>query len=79
MLAAAANIIVVVVVVVVVAAVTITIGVIPIAVVALAFILRHPLVLSLHWLVVACCFASFICIFATRISLADCCDCRALL
>jgi hypothetical protein len=41
----------------VVAAVTIASIIIPIAVLALAFVLRCPLVLSSCWLVVACCFA----------------------
>jgi hypothetical protein len=39
----------------VVAAVTIAVVIIPVAVIALAFVLRHPLIFSLHWLVVACC------------------------
>ncbi len=38
--------------------------IVPVAVVALAFVLRRPLVLLLRWLVVACCFASVAGIFA---------------
>jgi hypothetical protein len=40
--------------------------IVPTAVIALAFMLRHPLVLSLRRLVVACCFASVAGIFAAR-------------
>ncbi len=52
MLAAAANIVFIVV---LVAAVTITVVSVPVAVIALVFMLRPPLVLLSHWLVVACC------------------------
>jgi hypothetical protein len=45
----------VVVVVIVVTNVTIAIVIVPVAVVALAFVLRRPLVLSSHQQVVACC------------------------
>jgi hypothetical protein len=50
----------VVVVVIVVGAVIVAVVIVPIAVVALAFVLRHPLVLLLRRLVVASCFASVI-------------------
>ncbi len=40
--------------------------IVPNAVIALAFVLRRPLVLSSRRLVVACCFASVAGIFATR-------------
>ncbi len=61
MLAAAANIVVVII---VVGAVIIANVIIPVAVVTLAFVLRCPLVLSSHWLVVACCFDSVAGIYA---------------
>ncbi len=61
MLAAAANVVVLVN---VVGAVIVSDGIVPVAVIVLAFVLRHPLVLSLHRLVVACCFASATGIFA---------------
>jgi hypothetical protein len=75
MLAAATNVVVVVI---VVGTVIATIVIIPVAVVALAFVLRCPLVLLLHRLVVACCFASVAVIFDARHLLADYCVCRAL-
>jgi hypothetical protein len=40
--------------------------IVPIAVIVLAFMLRRPLVLLSHRLVVACCFASVAGIFAAR-------------
>jgi hypothetical protein len=54
------------VVVIVVGAVIIVVVIVPVAVVALSFMLRHPLVLSLCWLVVASCFAYVAGIFAAR-------------
>jgi hypothetical protein len=53
-------------VVIVVGAVIVADVILPIAVVALAFVLRGPLVLLLLRLVVACCFASVAGIFAAR-------------
>ncbi len=53
MLAAAANVVVVLI---DVGAVIVGNVIVPVAVVVLAFVLRHPLVLLLRWLVVACCF-----------------------
>jgi hypothetical protein len=63
MLVAAADIVVIVM---VVGAVIVAVVIVPIAVVALAFMLRHPLVLFLRRLVVACYFASVAGIFAAR-------------
>jgi hypothetical protein len=61
MLAAAANVAIVIV---AVTAVNVAIVIIPIAVIALVFVLRRLLVLSSRPLVVACCFASVVDIFA---------------
>jgi hypothetical protein len=61
MLATAANVVVLVI---VVGAVTVSNDIDPVAVVVLVFVLRHPLILSLRRLVVACCFASVAGIFA---------------
>ncbi len=63
MLAAAANVVVLVI---VVGTVIVGDGIVPVAVVVLAFVLHHPLVLLSRWLVVACCFASVAGIFAAR-------------
>jgi hypothetical protein len=52
MLAAAANVVVLVI---VVGVVIVGNGIVPVAVIVLAFVLCHPLVLSLRRLVVACC------------------------
>ncbi len=60
MLATPSNVVVVVV---VVAAVIITVDIVPIAVVAMVFMLRSPLVLLPRRLDVACCFASVTGIF----------------
>jgi hypothetical protein len=65
MLATAADVFAIVI---VVGAVIVAIVIIPVAVVVLAFVLRRPLVLSLHRLVVACCFASVAGIFAVHSS-----------
>jgi hypothetical protein len=62
----------------VVGAVIVGNGIVPVAVVVLAFVLRHPLVLSSRRLVVACCFASVAGIFAADPLLADYCICHAL-
>jgi hypothetical protein len=61
MLDAAANVVVIAFIVV---TITVAVVIIPVAVVVLAFVLHHPLVLLLHRLVVACCFASVAGIFA---------------
>jgi hypothetical protein len=53
-------------VVIVVGAVIVADVIVPVAVVALAFVLHRPLILSSHQLVVACCFASVAGIFAAR-------------
>jgi hypothetical protein len=53
-------------VVIVVGAVIVADVIVPIAVIALAFVLRHPLVLSLRRLVIACCFASVAGIFTAH-------------
>jgi hypothetical protein len=53
-------------VVIVVGAVIVADVIIPIAVVALAFVLHRPLVLSSCWLVVACCFTFVTGIFVAR-------------
>ncbi len=45
-------------VIIVVSAVIIANVIVPVAAIALAFVLRRPLILLSHWLVVACCFAS---------------------
>jgi hypothetical protein len=63
MLATAANVVVVVV---VVSAVIVTVVMVLVAVVALAFVLCHPLPFLPHRLVVACCFASIAGIFAAH-------------
>ncbi len=63
MLAAAAGVVVVII---VVGVVIVADVIVPIAVVALAFGLRRPLVLLSRRLVVACCFASVAGIIATR-------------
>jgi hypothetical protein len=63
MLAATTNLVVFVI---VVSAVIVGNCIVPVAVVVLAFVLRHPLVLSSRWLVAACCFASVAGIFAAR-------------
>ncbi len=55
-------------VVIVVGAVIVADVIIPIAVVALAFVLHHPLILSSRRLVVACCFTSVTGIFAAHSS-----------
>ena len=55
-------------VVIVVGAVIVVEVTVPIAVIALAFVLRRPLVLSSRWLVVACCFASVAFIFAVHLT-----------
>jgi hypothetical protein len=60
MLAAAADVVVIII---FVGTVIVAIVIVPVAVIALAFVLRRPLVLSLHRLVVACCFASVAGIF----------------
>jgi hypothetical protein len=53
-------------VVIIVGAVIIADVIVPVAVIALAFVLPCPLVLLSLWLVVACCFASVAGIFAAR-------------
>ena len=63
MLAAAADIVAAVI---VVGMVVVADVIVPVAVIALAFVLRRPLVISLRRLVVACCFASVPGIFAMR-------------
>ncbi len=63
MLAAPADVVVIVI---VVGAVIVADVIVPIAVIALAFMLRCPLVLSSRRLVVACCFASVPGIFVVR-------------
>jgi hypothetical protein len=65
MLAVAANVVVIVV---IAAAVINAIAIVPIAVIVRAFVLRHPIVLSLCRLVVAHCFASFAGIFVANLS-----------
>ncbi len=67
MLATAADIIVVV----IVATVTVAIDIAPITLIALAFVLHCLLVLLLHGLVVACCFASIAGIFTAHPSVSQ--------
>ncbi len=61
MLAAAADVVVIVI---IVGTIIVAVVIIPIAVIALAFVLRCPLVLLSRQLVVACCFASVTGIFS---------------
>jgi hypothetical protein len=72
MLTAAANVFVILI---VIGMVIVAIVIVPVAVVVLAFVLRCRLILLLHWLVVACCFASVAGILAAHPSF---CVCHAL-